>query len=215
MHGNTPFQSMGWIKVTCPAPPMSSSPDNRSCPTEWRWRHSTKPRSWEQLKILPFANRKQREINIIITIMFIPWLSSSLAHDQPLHTPGDALWTAGWVIKAQDPESHTPTGMAGWRESMQMMPSKAHRSTSSQPLKVTLMTLTPFSPLSNSVLSYTYRSGTGTGSSCRACLWTTVTSGVHRYEPVPTLDAMAPEKLLKVTSCNCRGYCSDRRCSCK
>jgi len=29
---------------------------------------------------------------------------SCLAHDQPLLTPGDTLWAAGCVIKAQDPE---------------------------------------------------------------------------------------------------------------
>lgn len=40
------------------------------------------------------------------------------------------------------------------------------------------------------------------------------TLGVHGYEPVPALDPMAPE-LLKFTSCNCHGDCSNRRCSCK
>ena len=33
------------------------------------------------------------------------------------------------------------------------------------------------------------------------------TLGVHGYEPVPTLDPMAPEGLLKFTSCNCHGAC--------
>lgn len=41
------------------------------------------------------------------------------------------------------------------------------------------------------------------------------TVGVHGYEPVPTLDPMAPEELLRFTSCNCNGDCSNRRCSCK
>ena len=41
------------------------------------------------------------------------------------------------------------------------------------------------------------------------------TLGVHGYEPVPTLDPMAPGELLKFTSCNCHGYCSNLRCSCK
>ena len=38
--------------------------------------------------------------------MFLPLaeLSSSLGHDQPLLTPGDTLWAARWVIKANDPE---------------------------------------------------------------------------------------------------------------
>ncbi|KAK1884623.1 Chromosome-associated kinesin KIF4 [Dissostichus eleginoides] len=46
--------------------------------------------------------------------------------------------------------------------------------------------------------------------------------GIHGYEPVPTLDPMAPEELLQFTSCNCNGDCSNsngdcsnRRCSCK
>ena len=41
------------------------------------------------------------------------------------------------------------------------------------------------------------------------------TVGVHGYEPVPTLDPMAPEELLQFISCNCHGDCSSRRCSCK
>lgn len=40
------------------------------------------------------------------------------------------------------------------------------------------------------------------------------TIGVHGYEPVPTLHPMAPEELLRFTSCNCNGDCSNRRCSC-
>lgn len=38
--------------------------------------------------------------------------------------------------------------------------------------------------------------------------------GIHGYEPVPTLDPMAPDELLQFTSCNCNGDCSTRRCSC-
>ena len=41
------------------------------------------------------------------------------------------------------------------------------------------------------------------------------TLGVHGYEPVPTLDSMACEGLLKFTSCNSHGDCSNRRCSYK
>ena len=41
------------------------------------------------------------------------------------------------------------------------------------------------------------------------------TIGVHGYELVPTLSPMAPEELLKITSCNCHGDCNDRRCSCR
>ena len=41
------------------------------------------------------------------------------------------------------------------------------------------------------------------------------TRGVHGFEPVPTSDPMAPVELLHFTSCNCKGDCSSRRCSCK
>lgn len=41
------------------------------------------------------------------------------------------------------------------------------------------------------------------------------TVGVRGYEPVPTEDPMAPEELLRFTSCNCNGYCNNQRCSCK
>ena len=56
----------------------------------------------------------------------------------------------------------------------------------------------------------------GTGSFYRASLnssdygWTL---GVHWYEPVPTLDPMALEGLLKFTSCNCRGDRGNRWCT--
>ena len=68
----------------------------------------------------------------------------------------------------------------------------------------------------HALLAYTCKPGTG--SFYRASLnpndygWTL---GVHGYEPVPTLDPMAPEGLLKFTSCNCHGDCSNRQCSCK
>ena len=39
--------------------------------------------------------------------------------------------------------------------------------------------------------------------------------GDHGYEPIPTLDPMAPEELLGFTTCNCNGDCSNQRCSCK
>ena len=41
------------------------------------------------------------------------------------------------------------------------------------------------------------------------------TVGEHGYEPVPTLDPMAPEELLQFTTCICHGDYSNRRCSCK
>ena len=40
------------------------------------------------------------------------------------------------------------------------------------------------------------------------------TVGIHGFEPVTTLDPIAPAELLRFTSCNCKGDCSNRRCSC-
>ena len=40
------------------------------------------------------------------------------------------------------------------------------------------------------------------------------TLGVHGYEPVPTLDPMAPEELLQFTLCNCSGDCGNQWYSC-
>ena len=39
------------------------------------------------------------------------------------------------------------------------------------------------------------------------------TLGVHGYEPVPTVDPMATEGLLKFTSCNCHGDCRNWQCT--
>ena len=35
------------------------------------------------------------------------------------------------------------------------------------------------------------------------------------YEPIPTLEPIAPKELLELTHCNCLTSCSSRRCSCK
>ena len=54
--------------------------------TGWSWRNLTKLRSWSEVKILPFTNRKQIGIN---SIKFLPIaeLSSSVTHNQELLTP--------------------------------------------------------------------------------------------------------------------------------
>ena len=38
--------------------------------------------------------------------------------------------------------------------------------------------------------------------------------GDHGYEPVPTVEHMALDELLRFTSCNCNGDCSNWQCSC-
>ena len=39
------------------------------------------------------------------------------------------------------------------------------------------------------------------------------TVGAHGYKPVPILDPMAAEELLRFTTCSCNGDCSNQRCS--
>ena len=56
-----------------------------------------------EVKSVPFTNRKEIGTNAIM-VRPLAELSSSLAHDQPLLTPGDTLWAARWVIKANDLE---------------------------------------------------------------------------------------------------------------
>ena len=70
------------------------------------------------MKILPFTNRKQIGINSI-TFLPIIELSSSVTHNQPLLTPGDTHWEAGWVIQAQDAGfSHPNWSWNGWMKSI-------------------------------------------------------------------------------------------------
>lgn len=38
--------------------------------------------------------------------------------------------------------------------------------------------------------------------------------GTQGYMPVPTLEEWAPEKLRNLTSCNCKGDCTSRKCGC-
>uniref|UniRef100_UPI00358F51C3 uncharacterized protein n=1 Tax=Myxine glutinosa TaxID=7769 RepID=UPI00358F51C3 len=104
IYGNTPFHSMGLIKVTSPAPP---SADDRTTAGVNRVKlkalDKAKILKAAEVKILPFTNRKQTGINAI-TFLPIAELSSSVTQDKPLLSPGDTLWAAGWVIKAQDLE---------------------------------------------------------------------------------------------------------------
>jgi len=100
IHGNTPFHSVGWIKVTSPASPFSDQQITGAVPgVKFKAFDKTMILRGAEVKILPFTNRKQAGINTI-TFLPIAELSSSLAYDQPLLTPGDTLWAAGWVIKA-------------------------------------------------------------------------------------------------------------------
>ena len=104
IYGNTPFHSMGLIKVTPPAP---HSGDDRTKTAINRVKLKTLDKAKilkaAEVKILPFTNRKQTGIDAI-TFLSIADLASSGAQEQPLLSPGDTLWTAGWVIKAKDPE---------------------------------------------------------------------------------------------------------------
>lgn len=101
IYGNTPFHSMGLIKVTSPAPPSVdiTSIDRLML----KALDKAKTLKAAEVKILSFTPRKQKGID---TITFLPIadLHSSVIQSQPFLTPGDILWTAGWVIKSKDPE---------------------------------------------------------------------------------------------------------------
>ena len=104
IHDNTPFHSMDWIKVTSPAPPLPDPQTTAAVPrVKLKALDKAKILRGAEVKMIPFTNRKKLGTN---AIMFLPLaeLSSSLAHDQPLPTPGDTLCAAGWVIKVNDPE---------------------------------------------------------------------------------------------------------------
>jgi len=108
IHRNTPFHSMGWIKITSPAPPLAD-PQMTAAINRVKLKALDKAKILKgaEVKILPFTNRKQTGINTI-TFLSIAELFSFVTQDQPLLTPGDTLWAAEWVIKAQDPDfSHS------------------------------------------------------------------------------------------------------------
>ena len=101
IYGNSPFHTMGLIRVISPAPP--SVDDRAIIRVKLKALDKAKILKATEVQILPFINRKQIGINAI-TFLPIAELSSSVMQVQPLLSPGDALWTAGWVIKAQDSE---------------------------------------------------------------------------------------------------------------
>ena len=104
IHDKPPFHSLGWIKVTSPA---SSLPDPQTTAAVPRLKLKSfdkgKILRGGEVKIIPFTIRKEIGTNAIM-FLSLAELSSSLAHDQPLLTPGDTLWAAGWVIKSNDSE---------------------------------------------------------------------------------------------------------------
>ena len=104
IYGNTPFHSMGLIKVTSPAPPSTdhriTAPVSR---VKLKAPDKAKILKAAEVKIMPFTYRKQTDIHTI-TFLPIAELSSSVTQNQPLLSPGDTLWAAGWVIKGQHPE---------------------------------------------------------------------------------------------------------------
>ena len=99
INGNNSFHSMGFIKVTSAASP--SADDNSVERVKLKPLDKTKILKACDVQILPFTTRHQTGIE---TITFIPIadLVTSIAQDKPLLSPGDVLWAAGWVIKAQN-----------------------------------------------------------------------------------------------------------------
>ena len=48
-----------------------------------------------------------------------------------------------------------------------------------------------------------------------ATLYGWYVTSAYKFEPVLTLEPVAPENLLKFVSCNCFGNCSTKRCVCR
>ena len=70
IHGNTPFHSMGWIKVTSPAPPLPDPQTRAAVPrVKLKALDKAKILRGAEVKIIPFTNRKEIGMN---AIMFLP-----------------------------------------------------------------------------------------------------------------------------------------------
>ena len=93
IHGNTPFHSMGWIKVTSLAAPLSDPQTTAAVPrVKLKVLDKAEIMREGKVNIIPFMNRKENKHDHVFPLA---QLSSSLAHNQPLLTPGDTLWAAG------------------------------------------------------------------------------------------------------------------------
>uniref|UniRef100_UPI00358F2B9D uncharacterized protein n=1 Tax=Myxine glutinosa TaxID=7769 RepID=UPI00358F2B9D len=227
IHGNTPFHSMGWIEVTSPAPPLPDPQTTAAFPrVKLKALDKAKILRGTEVKIIPFTNRKQIGTN---AIMFLPLaeLSSSLAHDQPLLTPGDTLWAAGWVIKAKIKATKETVIQAGTaifkyiyhgRDTTlgEIRYNMFSRKAAAGVIKPETLPPTEGAAAQHSLRAYLQTRDwillQSMSLNPSDYGWTIC---VHGYEPVPTLDPTAPEELLQFTSCNCHGDCSNRRCSCK
>ena len=66
IHGNTPFHSMGWIKVTSPAPPLPDPQTTTATPrVELKALDKAKILRGCEVKIIPFTNREEIGTNAI------------------------------------------------------------------------------------------------------------------------------------------------------
>ncbi len=140
IYGNSPFHTMGLIRVISPAPP--SVDDRAIIRVKLKALDKAKILKATEVQILPFINRKQIGINAI-TFLPIAELSSSVMQVQPLLSPGDTLWTAEWVIKAQDSEFQH-SNWNGWMKKIHADDAKQRTQVDFLPViqssKVTVMT---------------------------------------------------------------------------
>ena len=148
VHGNTPFHWVVWTKFTalryhCQIHRQQLLSVPR---VKLKVLDKAKILRGPEVKNLPFtkANRQEYTLSCFCQLLSSPpiWLMTSHSSLRVTHS-----WQRGGWSKPRIVSSHTLAGMAGWRESMQMIQSRAHRSTSSQSLKVTLMTSTLSLPL--------------------------------------------------------------------
>ena len=104
IYGNTPFHSMGLIKVTTSGPPLADTQTTASVNrVKLNVLDKAKILKTAEVRILPFTNMKHVGINAI-TFLPIAELSSFVTQYQPLLSLGDILCAAGWMVKGQNPE---------------------------------------------------------------------------------------------------------------
>ena len=135
---------MGLIKVTNPTPPA----DDRTTASVNRMKlkeldNAKILKAAEEVKILPFTNRKQTG-KTTITFLPIVELVSSVTQDRPLRSGRHAM---GSRVDYQSSRCRVPTLRLEWLDEENPCRRSQAEHTDRQSLKVTLMTIEPSSSL--------------------------------------------------------------------
>ena len=121
IYGNNSFYSLGFIEVISAASPFAD--DHSVERVKLKPLDKAKILKACEVQILPFTTRHHTGIE---TITFIPIadIVTSIAQDKLLLSPGDVLWTAGWVIKAQNSEFQH-SNWNGWMKRIHAVDTKS------------------------------------------------------------------------------------------